>query len=158
MLNRRRNDRKNGSSETSLIARGTVIRGDLRFSGALHLDGRIEGTVLAEGDDALFTLSEHGEVQGEVRVPHAVINGHIIGDLHVSVRLELAPLARIDGDLRYHTLEMAAGAQVNGRVARVAEDGQRALAAPEASPVGSDDEVVPPDAVCLHSPATPPSR
>ncbi len=120
MLNRRRNDRKNNSCETSLIARGTVIRGDLRFSGALHLDGRIEGTVLAEGDDAMFTLSEHGEVQGEVHVPHAVINGHITGDVHVSVRLELAPLARIDGDLRYHMLEMAAGAQVNGRIARQA--------------------------------------
>ena len=143
MLNRRRNDRNNGSSETSLIARGTVIRGDLRFSGALHLDGRIEGTVLAEGEDAMFTLSEHGEVQGEVHVPHAVINGHITGDVHVSVRLELAPLARIDGDLRYHTLEMAAGAQVNGRISREAEPAQRALAAPDAGAIDVDEEALP---------------
>ena len=143
MLNRRRSDRNRGSSETSLIARGTVIRGDLRFSGALHLDGRIEGTVLAEGDDAMFTLSEHGEVQGEVRVPQAVINGHITGDVHVSVRLELAPLARIDGDLRYHTLEMAAGAQVNGHMARQAEPAQRALAAPATDATGSDEEALP---------------
>ena len=143
MLNRRRNDRNNSSPETSLIARGTVIRGDLRFSGALHLDGRIEGTVLAEGDDAMFTLSEHGEVQGEVHVPHAVINGHITGDVHVGVRLELAPLARIDGDLRYHTMEMAAGAQVNGRISRQAEEAQRALSAPEAAATDIDDEAVP---------------
>jgi cytoskeletal protein CcmA (bactofilin family) len=138
MLNRRRSERRTSSPETSLIARGTVIRGDLRFNGALHLDGRIEGTVLAEGDDALFTLSEHGEVQGEVQVPHAVINGHITGDVHVSVRLELAPLARIDGDLRYHTLEMAAGAQVNGRISRQADMAQRALLAPES---GAPDAV-----------------
>jgi cytoskeletal protein CcmA (bactofilin family) len=143
MLNRRRSDRNRGSSETSLIARGTVIRGDLRFTGALHLDGRIEGSVLAEGDDAMFTLSEHGEVQGEVHVPQAVINGHITGDVHVSVRLELAPLARIDGDLRYHTLEMAAGAQVNGRIARQAEEAQRALAAPEAGATDVDEEALP---------------
>lgn len=143
MLNRRRKERRNSSSETSLIARGTVIRGDLQFSGALHLDGRIEGAVLAEGDDAMFTLSEHGEVQGEVHVPHAVINGHITGDVHVSARLELAPLARIDGDLRYHTLEMAAGAQVNGRIARQTEDVQRALAAPEASSTDVDDGAIP---------------
>ena len=143
MLNRRRSDRNRGSSETSLIARGTVIRGDLRFSGALHLDGRIEGSVLAEGDDAMFTLSEHGEVEGEVHVPQAVINGHITGDVHVSVRLELAPLARIDGDLRYHTLEMAAGAQVNGRISRQAEPAQRALAAPEAGAGDVDEEALP---------------
>ncbi len=139
MLNRRRNERSNSSHETSLIARGTVIRGDLRFSGALHLDGRIEGTVLGEGDDAMFTLSEHGQVHGEIRVPQALINGHVTGDVHVGVRLELAPQARIDGDLRYHTLEMAAGAQVNGRISRQAEDAQRELPAPDAEL----DEAVP---------------
>lgn len=132
MLNRKRNDRTNTSHETSLIARGTLIRGDLRFSGALHLDGRIEGTVLGEGDDAMFTLSEHGQVHGEIRVPQAVINGHVTGDVYISARLELAPQARIDGDLRYHTLEMAAGAQVNGRISRQAEDAPRELPAPDA--------------------------
>jgi len=132
MLNRKRNDRNHTSHETSLIARGTLIRGDLRFSGALHLDGRIEGTVLGEGDDAMFTLSEHGQVHGEIRVPQAMINGHVTGDVYVSARLELAPQARIDGDLRYHTLEMAAGAQVNGRISRQAEEAQRELPAPDA--------------------------
>jgi cytoskeletal protein CcmA (bactofilin family) len=139
MLNRKRNERNHTNHETSLIARGTVIRGDLRFSGALHLDGRIEGTVLGEGDDAMFTLSEHGQVHGEIRVPQAVINGHVTGDVYVSARLELAPQARIDGDLRYHTLEMAAGAQVNGRISRQAEETQRELPAPDAEL----DEAVP---------------
>jgi cytoskeletal protein CcmA (bactofilin family) len=132
MLNRKRNERNHTNHETSLIARGTVIRGDLRFSGALHLDGRIEGTVLGEGDDAMFTLSEHGQVHGEIRVPQAVINGHVTGDVYVGVRLELAPQARIDGDLRYHTMEMAAGAQVNGRISRQIEEAQRELPAPDA--------------------------
>ena len=143
MLNRRRNDRNNNSPETSLIARGTVIRGDLRFTGALHLDGRIEGTVLAEGDDAMFTLSEHGQVQGEIRVPHAVINGHVTGDVHISVRLELAAQARIDGDLLSHTMEMAAGAQVNGRMSRQTEEAQKVLSGPNASTDGTLDEAVP---------------
>jgi cytoskeletal protein CcmA (bactofilin family) len=132
MLNRRRNERNSSSHETSLIARGVVIRGDLRFSGALHLDGRIEGTVLGEGDDAMFTLSEHGQVHGEIRVPQAVINGHVTGDVHVSARLELAAQGRIDGDLRYHTLELAAGAQVNGRISRHADEAPRELSAPDA--------------------------
>lgn len=137
MLNRRKNDRNTTQHETSLIARGTAIRGDLRFSGALHLDGRIEGTVLGEGDDAMFTLSEQGEVQGEVRVPQAVINGHVTGDVYCN-RLELAPQARIDGDLRYHTLEMAAGAQINGRISRQAEESQRELPSPQGA---ADDEI-----------------
>lgn len=49
MLNRKRNERSNTSHETSLIARGTTIRGHLRFNGTLHLDGHIKGTALGEG-------------------------------------------------------------------------------------------------------------
>ncbi len=132
MLYRKRNERSPAGLDTSLIARGTVIRGDLRFSGTLHLDGRIEGTVVAEEEDAMLTLSDSGQVQGEIRVPHALINGHVTGDVHVSARLELGSSGRIDGDLRYHTLEMAAGAQLNGRISRQAEELPRELPAPAA--------------------------
>lgn len=142
MLNRRRTDRGSGSNETSLIARGTVIRGDLRFSGALHLDGRIEGTVLAEGEDAVFTLSEHGQVQGDIHVPHAIINGTVQGDIHAGERLELAVLARITGDVHYRTLEMAAGAQVNGRMSHRVEPVARELPAPS-QPDAELEEAVP---------------
>jgi cytoskeletal protein CcmA (bactofilin family) len=142
MLNRnkRHEPARNGHAhQTSLIAHGTVIRGDLRFSGALHLDGRIEGAVLGEGEDAVFTLSEQGQVQGEIRVPHAVINGQVDGDVHASERLELAPQARITGDVRYRTLEMAAGAQVNGRMTH-AGDSQAARELPAPVAVPDQDE------------------
>lgn len=134
MLNRKRRERQHASDDTSLIARGTVIRGDLCFRGALHLDGRVEGTIVAEGEDAMFTLSEHGQVDGEIRVPHAILNGHVTGDVQVTVRLELSAQARIDGNLRYHTLEMAAGAQINGSISREGDgdddDARRELPAP----------------------------
>jgi cytoskeletal protein CcmA (bactofilin family) len=135
MLNRKRNDQVAAHHETSLIARGTVITGDVRFTGTLHLDGRVEGTVSGDGENAMFTLSEHGQVQGEVRVPHAMINGQVHGDIQVSQRLELAAQARVTGDVRYRTLEMAAGAQVNGRIAHMVEQQtQRELPAPDAVP------------------------
>jgi cytoskeletal protein CcmA (bactofilin family) len=135
MFSRKRNEQPNRHAETSLISHGTIIRGDVRFTGTLHLDGRIEGTVIGEGSSALFTLSEHGHVQGEVRVPHAMINGQVTGDIYASERLELAAQARVIGDVRYNSLEMAAGAQVNGRIAHQGDDHvQRELPAPELRP------------------------
>ena len=130
MLNRKRSERAPTSHGTSLIARGTLIEGDVRFSGALHLDGQIVGKVLAEEAGAVFTLSENGHVQGEIRVPHAIINGHVRGDIHATERLELAPEARVVGDVHYHTLEMAAGAQVNGRISHQAGELPRELPSP----------------------------
>jgi len=139
MLNRKRNERAPSSHDTSLIARGTVIQGDVRFSGALHLDGQIIGSVLAEEEGAVFTLSESGNVQGEIRVPHAIVNGHVRGDIHATERLELAPEARVSGDVHYKTLEMAAGAQVNGRMSHHAHEPTRELPAPTLA----DAEAVP---------------
>ena len=120
--------------DTSLIARGTAIIGDVHFGGALHLDGCIEGAVLAEADSqAVFTLSAEGEVSGEVRVPNAVINGVVKGNIHASARLELAAQARVDGDVHYSVLEMAAGAEVNGRMVHQGKE-PRQLSGPEAEP------------------------
>lgn len=119
--------------DTSLIARGTSITGDVHFGGALHLDGTIEGAVLAEADsEAVFTLSAEGEVTGEVRVPNAVINGVVKGNIHAAARLELAAQARVEGDVHYRVLEMAAGAEVNGRMVHQGKEPPRQLTGPEA--------------------------
>ncbi|PXV57104.1 protein CcmA, bactofilin family [Dyella jiangningensis] len=139
MLNRKRSERAPAHPDTSLIARGTVIQGDVRFSGALHLDGQIVGSVLAEEQGAVFTLSESGHVEGEIRVPHAIINGHVRGDIHAAERLELASEARVAGDVHYRTLEMAAGAQVNGRMSHHSAEATRELPAPTLA----DAEAVP---------------
>lgn len=114
---------------TSLIARGVTVRGDVHFSGALHLDGTVEGSIHADpGGDGVLTVSETGNVVGRIEVPHAVINGGVKGDVNVAERLELAPLARVDGDVHYQVLEMAAGAQVNGKMIHQAPVTVRQLA------------------------------
>ena len=119
MLNRQKREvmkPDNHSDKTSLIAQGTMVCGELHFSGSLHLDGCVEGTVIGDGENALFTLSEHGQVRGEIRVAKAIINGQVHGDVFTSKRLELSEQSRITGDVHYHELEMTAGAQVNGRM------------------------------------------
>lgn len=121
---------KSASSITTLIAEGTVIRGSVSFSGGLHVDGSIEGAVQAEGNDATLTLSEKGVVNGEIHVPNAVINGRVVGDLHIGNRLELANAARVEGNIHYRVLEMSAGAQINGKMIYRSEP-QRQLAPPE---------------------------
>jgi cytoskeletal protein CcmA (bactofilin family) len=132
----KRNDRAMAAIST-LIAAGTTIRGDVHFSGGLHLEGVIEGSISAEGDDAVLTLSDKGRVNGEVRVSNAVVNGSVNGDIFAAERLELAGNARITGNVHYKVLEMAAGAQINGKMLYQAEP-QRRLPSP-----GLADEVDP---------------
>lgn len=130
-----RSDKRNAqavASISTLIAEGTTIRGDVQFSGGLHLEGAIEGSISAEGADSVLTLSDKGRIQGEVRVSNAVVNGRVVGDIFVGERLELAGNARVEGNVHYKVLEMAAGAQVNGRMIFQA-DPPRRLAGPAAA-------------------------
>jgi len=99
----------------TLIGQGAEINGDLIFSGGLHVDGKINGNVVAEeGSSAILILSESGSIEGEVKVPNMVLNGEIVGDVYGSVRVELAPKSRVKGSVYYNLIEMAIGAEVNG--------------------------------------------
>jgi cytoskeletal protein CcmA (bactofilin family) len=72
-------------------------------------------------------LSDLGSIQGEIRVPNLVINGTIVGNVFASERVELAPKAKIQGNVYYRMLEMVIGAQVNGQLIHISEDNHAIL-------------------------------
>jgi cytoskeletal protein CcmA (bactofilin family) len=99
----------------TIIGQHTRIEGDIHFSGGLHIDGRIKGGVIAEtGSGSVLTISEHGNIEGDVRVPTVILNGQVTGDVRSAERIELAAKAKVDGDVYYNLIEMAMGAAVNG--------------------------------------------
>lgn len=107
----------------TVIGHQTEIVGDVHFSGGLHVDGVIKGNVYAEADsEAVAIISDRGRVEGELRVPTMLINGYIAGDVYSNARLDIARNARIRGDVYYNTLEMAGGAEVNGKLMHTDQD------------------------------------
>ena len=112
------NEVKKTSKINSLIGKGTVIDGTVKFSGGLHVDGTINGDVTADGEsqDAALSISEGALINGNVTVPFIVINGRVNGNISSTQNLELATNSRIEGDVRYKVLQIALGAQVNGNL------------------------------------------
>jgi cytoskeletal protein CcmA (bactofilin family) len=114
------------SGRTTLISPGTTVKGDITFTGHLDIEGAVMGCIQAEpGQEAILRIVEGGKVSGEVKVPHAMINGKVEGDIHATERLELAERAVVDGDVYYNLIEMAVGAKVNGglrHTSNVADD------------------------------------
>ena len=102
----------------TLISAKTRVEGDIHFTGGLHIDGRVKGSVVAEeqADNALLRLSECGEVEGDIVAPNIVINGTVKGDVYALAHLELAEKAAITGNVFYNLIEMEAGASVNGNM------------------------------------------
>lgn len=102
----------------SLIAQGTRIEGNLKFSEGLRVDGEVFGDVQAGAEDAgsLLVISEAAVVQGALTADHVIINGTVRGPVHARELLELQPKARIEGDVSYVALEMHQGATISGQL------------------------------------------
>lgn len=115
---------------SSLIDRGVEIVGDLMITDGVRIDGHVQGDVRAKAEArGLLVLSEHGSIQGSVRVYDAVINGTITGDVEVEHFIELQPGARVVGNITYRQLRMECGATVEGRLERLSDQGTAAVAA-----------------------------
>lgn len=127
-----RKKKQNAARIDTLIGRSASVQGDVEFSGGLHIDGKVHGSVRAtEGAAATLSISEHGLVEGSVTAPHVVLNGGVNGDIAAAERVVLGAKARVRGDVHYGVIEMALGAEINGKLVP-RNDG---AAAPEPEPV-----------------------
>jgi cytoskeletal protein CcmA (bactofilin family) len=120
MRNRRESASTGGSAGgTTLISSGTTVKGDITFTGQLDVEGSVVGSIQADTKDAVLRVVAGGKVSGEIKVPHATINGNVEGDIHTSERFEMAVGAKVNGGLR-HTSSVADDLAAK-REARVAD-------------------------------------
>ena len=101
----------------SLIAQGSRIEGNLRFTEGLRVDGEVFGDLRANPDQpSILVISEEALVQGAIDADHVIINGSVKGPVNARQLLELQPRARIEGDVTYKALEMHQGAVIAGQL------------------------------------------
>ena len=117
----------------TLVGPGSRVQGDLVFSGGCHIDGTVQGNVSAdENDDSALSIAENGSIEGDVIVPYVVLNGTVKGDVYASERVELRSTARVTGNVYYNLIEMAIGAEINGKLVHKPE------ARPDSAPESTD--------------------
>jgi cytoskeletal protein CcmA (bactofilin family) len=99
----------------TLIGKNTVVKGDIHYRGGLHIEGKVQGNLVAESNEkTVLIVSEKGCVEGDVKGPVVILNGMIEGDVYSTATLEMAQHAKVKGNVYYKLLEMEVGAEVNG--------------------------------------------
>jgi cytoskeletal protein CcmA (bactofilin family) len=122
----------------TLVGSETRVHGDIEFSGGFHVDGYVKGNVQATKDSkSLLSISEQGCVEGAVLVPNVLLNGTVRGDVRATERVELGPKAKVIGNVQYKLIEMAIGAEVNGKLIHES-DSATLRPVNEAPPAGID--------------------
>jgi len=101
----------------TLVGPNSKVNGDLAFCGRCHVDGVVRGNVSADPNShSTLSIAEDGSVEGGVTVPFVVLYGIVRGDVVASQRVELGPTARVIGNVYYNLIEMAIGAEINGKL------------------------------------------
>lgn len=98
--------------EMNVIAKGTVINGDLQSEGDLRIDGEVKGTIRSRSK---VVIGQEGFVDGDVECVHAEVLGRVKGSLTVQEHLYLRGNAKMEGDVLTTHLEMEPSVKFNGK-------------------------------------------
>ena len=94
----------------TIIAADVEIVGNIRSTGDLHIDGKVDGDVVCR----TLIQGQSGQLQGTIEADEATIRGLVEGSVRArSVTLEQT--ARISGDIVHESISIQAGAKVAGR-------------------------------------------
>lgn len=136
-----RKQRKHSVIDT-LIGPNSRVNGDLHFEGGCHIDGMVKGSVSSDPEsNSAVSISEEGGIEGGVNVSYVVLNGIVRGDVYANQRVELGPTARVIGNVYYNLIEMAIGAEINGKLVHQ-PDGKIPLLDRKESEIASPVKVV----------------
>ena len=110
----------------TLLAEGTQFVGNIAFESQLIVNGRLEGNIDADPQgQAMLVVGKKGHIVGRVSVPNVVIDGYVEGEVFASANVELAENAHLIGDIRYRSIEVQLGANLEGRLTRMVNADER---------------------------------
>jgi len=98
-------------SPVTLIGRGTRVEGRVQFSGALRVEGSVQGEVRGDGKaPATLALGREGSIVGSVAAVDLRSEGRIEGTVSAAGAVELLPDSTTSGELSYESLRVRRGA------------------------------------------------
>ena len=106
--------RQNTSMNTTknILSSDVEIKGSLKFSNDLVIDGTIEGEITSDG---ALTVGENAIVKGEIKVKSVTVFGKVEGNISVGERCELKANSELMGDVKARTLAIEEGATFLGK-------------------------------------------
>lgn len=115
---------------SGFVGHGTVLTGETNFQMMLRVDGHLTGTVTSDGGTLI--VGTNGQVDANISVGVATVNGIINGDVIATEKIQLGRTARVMGNIATPRLVIEEGAVFEGGCnmikAREAEESQATAA------------------------------
>lgn len=103
------------SRNTALSVIGPDVRivGDIITQGEMQIDGEVEGDISCQ----VLVVGEGARITGAVTAETVKVHGELSGKIDAEMVL-IAKTARVTGDVAHNSLEIEAGAQLEGHIIR----------------------------------------
>lgn len=108
---------------SGFVGHGTSLTGDTNFQMMLRVDGNLQGTVTS--DTGTLIVGTNGQVDANVTVAAAMVNGTINGDVIATEKIQLGRTAKVIGNVQTPRLIMEDGSIIEGSCSMIkARDAQ----------------------------------
>ncbi|HLX96065.1 MAG TPA: polymer-forming cytoskeletal protein [Verrucomicrobiae bacterium] len=100
-----------GSSKNILNA-DVEIKGNIKFSGELTLDGKLDGEIHTDG---ALNLGDSAVINGNINAQSVVVRGKVHGNISAREKIEIKSKAELFGDIRASKLVIEEGVTYVGK-------------------------------------------
>jgi len=115
-------------SQDAIIGKNIKLTGSIDSPDRVILNGQVTGDVSC----TVLEIGIDGKLEGNVKAETVIIGGRLTGDVDAT-RLKLASSSYVNGEMRYHIIEVEEGAQLEGSFVQQKSAGPaKAVAATEA--------------------------
>lgn len=94
------------------VGNGTSLTGEATFRGMLRIDGHLTGRIVSQ--EGTLLVGTNGQVDADIEVAVATINGTVNGDIIATERLEMGRAAHVKGNIQTPSLMIEQGAIFEG--------------------------------------------
>lgn len=104
--------RTSPAATRNILSTDVEIKGTVKFTNDLVVDGKIEGEISSDGN---LTVGENARIKAEIKTATVVVYGKVHGNINATDRVELKSSAEVVGDIKAKTLSIEAGAIFVGK-------------------------------------------
>ena len=100
------------STSKNALNSDVEIKGNIKFSGELAFDGKLDGEIHTDG---ILTLGDSAVINGNIAAQSVVVRGKVNGNINAKEKIDIKSKAELFGDLRATKLVIEEGVTYVGK-------------------------------------------
>ncbi len=102
----------NTNPAKNILTSDVEIKGNLKFTGELAFEGKLDGEIQTEG---VLTLGDSAIINGNISAQSVVVRGKVTGNINAKEKIEIKAKAELFGDIRATKLIIEEGVTYVGK-------------------------------------------